>query len=131
MRSSHLQSKVFNYLDELNYKHVTEHECCIRPINPLTGHYLPYDNEVVDLKLIIEVMGVQHYKITYWAIMASQKLNITPEEYLQDIQWRDEYKKQEALKAGYHYLAIPYWTEKDESYKTLIDDKIAEIKALN
>ena len=37
------------------------------------------------------------------------------------------YKKQYALSQGYYYLEIPYWTESDESYKTLIDEKIKSI----
>ena len=31
------------------------------------------------------------------------------------------------VEQDYEYLAIPYWTEKDQSYKQLIDDKIHEI----
>jgi len=42
-------------------------------------------------------------------------------------QLHDRYKKYIAYINGYQYLEIPYWTEKDESYKQLIDDKIEEI----
>ena len=52
---------------------------------------------------------------------------MTKEELLAELQWRDEYKKQYALSQDYYYIAIPYWTEQDESYKTLIDQKIQSI----
>lgn len=32
-----------------------------------------------------------------------------------------------ALTHGYNYLVIPYWSEKDDQYKKIIDDKINEI----
>lgn len=128
-RTSFLQDKVEEYLNELfgieNIKH--EHQCGLFAINPDTQRKLPYDNEIVPLKLIIETMGKYHYRIdkfTYWA--AKQK-EITPEQQFQYQQWKDAYKKQYALDHGYEYLEIPYWTEKDESYKTLIDNKIASI----
>ena len=54
-------------------------------------------------------------------------MKMTPEESLEYIQWKDEYKKQYALSHGYYYLAIPYTAEKDESYKIMIDSKIHEI----
>ena len=43
------------------------------------------------------------------------------------IQYKDDLKRNYAIEQGYHYLAIPYWTEKDQSYKQLIDNKIHEI----
>ena len=73
-------------------------------------------------------MGEQHYNAdSGWNRKYAQKNKLTNEESLEDLQWRDEYKKQYALSKGYYYLAIPYWTESDESYKTLIDQKIQEI----
>lgn len=47
----------------------------------------------------------------------------TPEKSLIDLQERDLFKKNYALNNNYFYLEIPYWTEKDESYKKLIDNK--------
>lgn len=131
MKSSYLQNKVYDYLTELGLKHVVEYQCSIIARNDKTKRPLPYDNEITDLKLIIEVHGVQHYKITRWIELHAEQHNILPEESFAELQWRDEHKRQYALSQGYHYLIIPYWTEKDESYKTLINDKIAEIVALN
>ena len=96
--------------------------------SPRTGRWLPYDNDVLiktNIHLVIEVMGEQHYnKDAGWIRKESARLNLSREQVLADIQWRDEYKKQYALSQGYYYLAIPYWTEFDESYKNLIDENI-------
>lgn len=129
---SQLQLKVEDYIQhDVNCEKINhEYNCNIIAINPNTNRQLPYDNEVIlnnGQKLIVEVMGESHYKIDLFTIKNAQKRKITPEQVLADLQWRDEYKKQYALSQGYHYLAIPYWTENDESYKTLIDQKIQEI----
>jgi hypothetical protein len=47
----------------------------------------------------------------------------TKEQLIEYIQ----YKRVIAVNNGYFYLEIPFWTEKDESYKQLIDNKIKEI----
>ena len=88
---------------------------------------MPYDNEILDLKLIIEVHGIQHYTITNFAKMSAKKFNTTPEYELEYLRWKDNYKKQFALDNGYSYLEIPYLAEKDDYYKKIIDDKIKEI----
>jgi len=60
-KESALQAKVREYLStELGYKTLHEEQCTIIPINPETRFPLPFDNEVVDLRLIIEVHGGQH-----------------------------------------------------------------------
>lgn len=129
--SSNLQQQVYQHIvDTYNYGIAQEYACTLKPINPKTGYILPYDNQVFitkDVGLIVEVMGVQHYKTTGFIKQAAKRHRITPEEELLDLQWRDAYKKQYALDNQFFYLAIPYWTEKDQSYKTLIDDKIHEI----
>lgn len=52
------------------------------------------------------------------------------EEGFSLLQYRDKLKKEYALSHGYEFLIIPYWTELDDFYKTLIDNKIAEILSL-
>ena len=106
-----------------------EYTCDLKPINPKTNYILPYDNQVVigDNNLIIEVMGIQHYQVTGYIKFEAEKHGVTLEKELEELQWRDAYKKQYALSQGYHYLEIPYWTEHDGSYKTLIDDAIHKI----
>lgn len=125
---SKLQKKVDAYLNEqysFDIRH--EHNCTILPRGEITRKPMPFDNEVVDLKLIIEVHGLQHYVVTSWAKSAADKHGIAPEEELKRLQDRDAYKMHYAFDSGYHYLVIPYWTENDESYKKLIDDKIKQI----
>ena len=128
---SNLQKKVQNYI-ETNYCYnmLHEHDCTLKCRNPKTNHLLPYDNELIiddNTRLIIECHGEQHYKICGLTKLAAKKENITPEEVLEYVQWKDKYKKDYAISQGYHYLDIPYSTESDNSYKTLIDNKIQEI----
>jgi predicted Zn-ribbon and HTH transcriptional regulator len=128
---SSIQKKTQDYLLS-NYEYELKHEkcCSIVPKNPKTNYDLPYDNEVIistNAKLIIEVNGEQHYKITEFIKMDAKKHNVTPEEELRYLQWKDEYKQQYALSNGYYYLALPYWTFDDNSYTKLIDNKIQEI----
>ena len=128
---SSIQRKAQDYI-LMNYEYVLRHEkdCSILPKNPKTNYPMPYDNEVIisdDVRLIIEVNGEQHYSITEFIKMDAKKHNITPKEELEYLQWKDEYKKQYALKNGYYYLALPYWTFNDDSYMILIDSKIQEI----
>ena len=110
-----------------------EYECSIIAKNPVTNKLLPYDNDVVieDKHLIIEVNGEQHYIADGWNATEAKRLNITPQEALEYLQCRDKIKMEYALSQNYSYLVIPYWTESDESYKTLIDEKIHEILTLN
>jgi hypothetical protein len=113
--------------DVLNLTLNHEHNCTVVPINPKTKHSMPFDNEVVDLKLIIEVHGLQHYDLNTYSNGHWNSNNIIPEKVLKQRKLYDRYKKAVAECNGYYYLEIPYWTEKDESYKTLIDNKINEI----
>lgn len=127
-----LQECVETYIEKTyTFPILHEYKCSIMVKNPRTGRWLPYDNDVLiktNIHLIIEVMGEQHYnKDAGWIRKESARLNLSREQVLADIQWRDEYKKQYALSQGYYYLAIPYWTEFDESYKNLIDEKIQSI----
>lgn len=128
---SSIQKKTQDYILS-NYKYELKHEkdCSIIPKNPKTNYPMPYDNEVViseRVRLIIEVNGEQHYNITEFIKMDAKKHNITPNEELKYLQWKDEYKKQYALSMKYYYLALPYWAFNDDSYKILIDNKIQEI----
>lgn len=99
-------------------------------INPLTGYQLPYDRELIinnTSKLLIEVNGKQHYEICLHTKTDAKERGVTPEEGFKLLQYRDGIKKNYAISNGYEFLIIPYWTEHDESYKTLIDDKIKSI----
>ncbi|WP_291566995.1 MULTISPECIES: zinc-ribbon domain-containing protein [unclassified Clostridium] len=125
---SFLQEKVKLYLKKLNYVVLHENRCRIVPVNPKTKNILPYDNEVPELKLIIEVHGVQHYKKSGWNTRAAKKKKTTVSYELHKRKLYDRYKRMYAKSKGYHYLEIPYWTDnEEEEYKKLIDNKIREI----
>ena len=128
---SQLQLKVEKYISE-NYNCKINHEynCGIVAINPNTGRQLPYDNEIIfsdGKKMIIEVMGESHYKVDLYVKKNANRHGAIPEEELLDLQRRDQHKKDYAISQGYSYLAIPYWTEYDESYEQLISDAIHKI----
>lgn len=127
---SFLQEKIRLYLKRLNYELFHEHKCNLKCINPKTKMILPYDNEIMINShcLIIEVHGLQHYEICGWHKKSAKKHNTTPEQELHKRQLYDRYKRIFAKRQGYFYLEIPYWTDdKEEIWKTLIDDKIKEV----
>ena len=76
------------------------------------------------MSLKIEIYGPE---ITGFTKLTAEHYGTTEEEELAYQLWRDKYKKQYALDNGYSYLEIPYWTETDDSYKELIDNKIKEL----
>lgn len=127
-KESILQEKVRLYLESKSLEINHEYDCNIIPINPNTKRKLPFDNEVVNYNLICEVIGIQHYYITGFHILSARNNNTTPEDELKYQQEKDLYKKNYALSHGYYYLDIPYWTEKDDKYKELIDNKLREME---
>lgn len=128
---SFLQEKVRVYLTEaLGYELNHEWECTLVPKNPKTKNMMPFDNEVVDLKLIVEVHGSQHYELNSYSEKRDCSWNrngLTKEESLRRRKLYDRYKWYCAYMHGYEYLEIPYWTENNEKYKELIDIKIKQI----
>lgn len=126
---SKLQKKVEQYIsNEFNYYTLLhENNCTLVPKSPITNYNMYFDNEIKELKLIIEVHGAQHYKTCTWDKKIAKHNNTTQEEVFKKRQFYDEYKKIFALSNGYFYLVVPYWSEKDESYKNIIDDKINQI----
>lgn len=127
-KDSSLQNKVNDYLcNTLGLTVLHEYDCHCVPINPITQKIMPFDNEVLELKLIIEVNGRQHYELSGWHTLRSEQLNKTPQEEFEYQQWKDNFKKEYALKQNYHYLAIPYWAEDNETYKQMILNAIKDI----
>lgn len=122
-----IETKTYDYLKSLGYSVLREQECSLHCVNPKTNTPLRYDNEVVELRLIIEVNGMQHYKITNFHNLRANKVNTTPQSELEYQKWKDEYKKNYALDHGYFYLEIPYTAYENDEYKTMIDNKIKEI----
>ena len=128
-----LQEKVRLYLESLRYTILHETKCTIIPRNPKTNRLLPFDNEIKELKLIIEVNGSQHYKLTNFHNLSAKHFNTTPEYELHYQKVKDRYKRIIAKQNGYSYLEIPYWTDnKNEEWKQLIENAINNlIKQLN
>ena len=126
---SSLHQKVIYYLQKNGYNINTEYDCSILPINPITKYPLPYDVEVVEHKLIIEVHGKQHYeecgKSSKWLH------GMTSIEYLAKRKKYDDFKKSFAIANGFFYLEIPYWAEGNEVYIELIENKLKELKTYN
>lgn len=123
---SSLHHKVIDYLQKNKYNINTEYSCSIVPVNPVTKYPLPYDVEVKDYKLIIEIHGRQHYEL---AGQTSKWLHgMTSAEYLAKRKKYDEFKKSFALANGFFYLEIPYWSENNNEYEILINNKLKEIK---
>lgn len=78
-------------------------------INPITNKQLPYDIEIVDKKLLIEIQGNQHLEyIEYF--------HGTIENFYYQ-QRKDSYKKRFAEHKGYKLIYIYYDEIKDGSFK--------------
>lgn len=123
---SRLSKKTKKYLKDIGYSLNIEHSCSIRPINPKTHYPLPYDIEVKELHLIIEINGRQHYE----EVGSTSKWldGKTTKEYLHNRKLLDRYKRIYAKTNGFFYLEIPYWCDdNEESWKLLINEKIKEI----
>lgn len=130
-QNSKLARKVNKYLKD-NYKYplLHEYQCTVICKNPENGYILPYDNQLIieDQNLFIEINGVQHYEVTGYLQKDADRYNMSLEEALARRQHLDKYKEDYINSLdNCHYLVIPYWTEQDESYKTLIDEKIQEV----
>lgn len=128
---SSLQRKAEEFIyKEFGYRMLFEDNCTIRPRSKKNKKNctMPYDIEIPDLKLIIEVQGEQHYQVTGWSKKHADRYRSTPIEELNEQRERDEIKKHYALNNGYNYLAIPYWFEMSDSYKELIRHKFYTIR---
>ena len=125
LHESKLQRKVNEYICSLYDTVNHEFECNIIATNFKTNYKLPYDNEIPEIKLIIEVNGEQHYKASSYFYGENQE---EANEKFKQRQELDKLKMEYALNQGYEFLVIPYWADdKKETWKTLIDDKINSI----
>lgn len=128
MKCSKAQYFVNQYLEHLGYNVLHEYTCNIIANNPITNRSMPYDNEIPEINLIIEVHGVQHYhENSSWNKLYAKQHNVSLAKAFYHQQYRDTIKRNYALINGYNYLEIPYWTIYNNTFKTLIDDTIKEI----
>ena len=133
LKNSKLYYKTIDYINELGYTCLTEHACSLRPKSPMTGHYMPYDIEVPELKLIIEVMGEQHYSFKSLFIkMSAAKNGVSDVQAFNRRILYDELKRRHAIDNGYTYLELPYNLENNDRYKETIASTVSNIvKAQN
>ena len=126
---SNLQEKVEVFLEDWYGNVLHERECSLKCYNPDTNRLLPYDNELYlyGKKIIVEVHGMQHYKVTGFHHLESKHNGKTAQENFEYQQWKDKYKKNFAIQNGYEYLEVPYWTEENDEYINLIANKMIEI----
>ena len=132
MRSLNLSSlhlKCISFLKTLGLKVNTEYDCSLSLINPDTNQKLPYDIEVVDYKLIIEINGIQHYStLSDTCPWLGDK---TPYQYLEKRRKYDFMKKKYVINQNYHYLEIPYYMEENDLYKKFILGELNYLRSHN
>lgn len=121
---SSIELAVKHYINgSLNLQTLHEYACTIVPINPRTGSRMPFDNEIVGRNIIIEVHGIQHYLPCAPKCWLGDK---TQDEWLKDLQWRDNYKMEYAKSCGYKYLALSYVEIMDGSFKAKINNILGD-----
>ena len=91
--------------------------------NPRTGKVMPYDFEIRDKKILIEVQGEQHSSYTPY-------FHGSIENFEYQV-WKDEYKKQYAQKFGYKIIEIWYSELANDQYKTIINAALISGKTKN
>ena len=84
----------------------------LRCINPKTGMVMPYDIELADYKVIIEVQGSQHS-------IFSPYFHGTIENFEYQ-KWKDTYKRVFAEKKGYQVIYIDYHDITSGKYQKLL-----------
>lgn len=108
---------VQGYLTELGVQYLTQRST-LKCINPETGYVMPYDFELPQNKIIIEVQGEQHR-----SFIERFHADMDGFEYQK---WKDAYKKQFAMQAGYTFLEIWYSDIESGKYKKIISAAIAK-----
>lgn len=110
-------ASILEYLISHDIKYLQEH----RFKDSLEISRRPYDFYLPDYKLVIEFHGEQH--LIGWGRRAKDA---------QDIQERDLYKKNWAIKNGFEYLEIKEWEIKSkEDIHKLVADKLFQVAREN
>ena len=104
----------------INKIHFRDEYSTLKCINPKTNYQLPYDFELIDYKIIIEVQGEQHFEF-------SEYFHGTVENFEYQ-QYKDKIKKDYAISKGYEYLEILYDDIKSGVYRRIIEEAIKEKK---
>ena len=106
------ESIIKEYLDKLGIKYLTQRNT-LKCINPDTGFVMPYDFELPEYKIIIEVQGEQHRQFTEWFHVDEAGF-----EYQKH---KDIYKKHFAESKGYQVIEIWYSDFDKGNYKMILD----------
>ena len=96
-------------------------------VNPLYGdNSHRFDWVILDLKLVIEVHGEQHYRPVRFGGVSIEEaiLNYNTQ------QWRDNRKQRAAEDAGWVYLSIPHWDLASVDSNYILDHYLNEVKKL-
>ncbi len=109
---------VEDYLKKCGIAYATQRDT-LKCINPDTGYVMPYDFEILNKKLLIEVQGEQHRNFV-------ECFHIDQEgfEYQKK---KDTYKKKFAEENGYRLLELWYEDFKGDVYMQYIDEAINEV----
>lgn len=86
----------------------------LKCINPITNRQLPYDIEIVDKKILVEIQGEQHLKFIEYFHGTIENFHYQ--------QRKDAYKKKFAESKGYKLIYIYYDELKNGSFKTKFDN---------
>ena len=110
-KTSHGERLIAKILDSNRIKYIrqkTFKDC----INPKTNYPLVYDFDLLELKMLIEFNGMQHYKeINYWHKNGRS---------LENQRERDQIKKDYAISHGYKFLVIKY----DENIEEILNREV-------
>jgi len=109
------ESVVQSYLRELGVQYLTQRET-LKCVNSETGHAMPYDFELPQHKIIIEVQGEQHRTF-------NERFHVDMDGFEYQ-KLKDARKKQFAIQAGYTFLEIWYPDIESGKYKKIISDAI-------
>ena len=102
---------VEKYLTVNDIEYKTQYDT-LKCINPITNHVMPYDIEISDKKVIIEIQGRQHYEyIPYF--------HGTLEGFKYQ-QLKDRIKKDYAESKGYKVVYLSYHELENNTYKQIL-----------
>lgn len=86
-------------------------------INPKTQRVMPYDFELAGIRVVLEVQGEQHFVYNPYFHGSVENYNYQ--------QWKDNYKKEFAVKHGFRICYLTYEEINSGRYKEIIDGIVA------
>jgi len=113
------EAVVQSYLDEAGIKYKTQYET-LKCTNPITGRIMPYDFQLEDYNIIIEVQGEQHYSYSPYFHGTLENFEYS--------QWRDKFKGIFAEKMGFFICYIDYDQIASGAFKDIIVEAIDSVR---